>query len=99
MMANDDSRIPHKLRKVYRRLQRWRSLHTGLLPIPEPLWAAAVDLAREHGISPPRMFCIWSMASSSSGRKRSFRWRSDGGEDLGRGPAPHSITASTAGVL
>jgi hypothetical protein len=51
-MAKDESGIPHNLRKVYRRLQRWRSSHTGRLPIPEPLWAAAAELAREHGIYP-----------------------------------------------
>ena len=51
-MAKDESGIPHNLRKVYRRLQRWRSSHTGRLPIPESLWAAAAELAREHGIFP-----------------------------------------------
>jgi hypothetical protein len=51
-MAKDESGIAHNLRKVYRRLQRWRSSHTGRLPIPEPLWAAAAELAREHGIYP-----------------------------------------------
>ena len=51
-MAKDESGIPHNLRKVYRRLQRWRSSHTGRLPIPKPLWAAAAELAREHGIFP-----------------------------------------------
>jgi hypothetical protein len=51
-MAKVESGIPHNLRKVYRRLQRWRSLHTGRLPIPERLWAAAAELAREHGIYP-----------------------------------------------
>jgi len=51
-MAKVESGIPHNLRKVYRRLQRWRSLHTGRLPIPERLWAAAAGLAREHGIYP-----------------------------------------------
>ena len=28
-MARDESGIPHNLRNVYRRLQRWRSSHTG----------------------------------------------------------------------
>jgi len=51
-MAKDESGIPHNLRKVYRRLQRWRNSHTGRLPIPESLWAAAAELAREHGIFP-----------------------------------------------
>jgi len=44
--------IPPDMRKVYRRLQQWRSAHVGRSPIPEPLWAAAAELAREHGINP-----------------------------------------------
>ncbi len=49
-MANEFPDIPHNLRKVYRRFERWRSAHTGRLPIPERLWAAAAELAREHGV-------------------------------------------------
>jgi hypothetical protein len=49
-MASELPDIPHNLRKIYRRFERWRSAHTGRLPIPERLWAAAVELAREHGI-------------------------------------------------
>ncbi|MGD0223017.1 MAG: hypothetical protein ABSF71_11820 [Terriglobia bacterium] len=44
--------IPNNMRKVYQRFQRWRRSHTGRLPIPEPLWAAAAELAREHGVFP-----------------------------------------------
>jgi hypothetical protein len=51
-MANEFPAISPSMRKVYRRLKRWRSAHTGRLPIPEPLWAAAAELAREHGIYP-----------------------------------------------
>ena len=51
-MASDESGIPHKMRKVYRRFQRWRSSHLGRLPIPEPLWAAAAEVAREQGVFP-----------------------------------------------
>ncbi len=49
-MARKSSDIPNNLQKVYRRFERWRSAHTGRLPIPERLWAAAVRLAREHGV-------------------------------------------------
>ena len=42
--------IPNSIQKVYRRFEQWRSAHTGRLPIPERLWAAAVELAREHGV-------------------------------------------------
>ena len=51
-MANEIPDIPPNMQKVYRRLRRWRSTHTGRLPIPESLWAAAGELAREHGINP-----------------------------------------------
>src|SRR5437660_12929231 len=51
-MARQSPDIPHDMQKVYRRFERWRSAHTGRLPIPERLWAAAVELAREHGVSP-----------------------------------------------
>ena len=49
-MVQESSDIPPDIQKVLRRLERWRSAHTGRLPIPEGLWAAAVGLAREHGV-------------------------------------------------
>ena len=51
-MASELSAIPHNMRRLYRRFERWRSAHTGRLPIPERLWAAATELAREHGVFP-----------------------------------------------
>jgi hypothetical protein len=51
-MVNKIPVIPPSMRKVYLRLKRRRSSHTGRLPIPERLWAAAAELAREHGIFP-----------------------------------------------
>ncbi len=51
-MASELPDIPHNMRRVYRRFERWRSAHTGRLPIPERLWTAAAELAREHGIFP-----------------------------------------------
>jgi len=51
-MTSEIPVIPPNMRKVYHRLKRWRGSHTGRLPIPEPLWAAAAELAREHGIFP-----------------------------------------------
>lgn len=42
--------IPPNMQKVLRRFERWRSAHTGRLPIPKRLWTAAVKLAREHGV-------------------------------------------------
>jgi len=50
-MADEISDIPPDMRKVFGRLQRWRSKQTRRVPIPEPLWTAAAELAREHGIN------------------------------------------------
>jgi len=49
-MATEPADIPHGMRRVYRRFERWRSARTGRLPIPEPLWASAAEVAREHGV-------------------------------------------------
>jgi hypothetical protein len=35
---------------VCRRFERWRKEHKARLPIPEALWAAAAEAAREHGV-------------------------------------------------
>src|SRR4030095_7191109 len=32
------------------RVAGWRRSNTGPLPIPETLWAAAAEVAREHGV-------------------------------------------------
>lgn len=42
--------IPDGMRALHGRFARWRKSHTGRLPIPEPLWAAAAEVAREHGV-------------------------------------------------
>jgi hypothetical protein len=51
-MASDLPDIPPNMQQLYRRFERWRSARTGRFPIPERLWAAAAELAREHGVSP-----------------------------------------------
>jgi len=38
------------MRSVHRRFENWRGSHRGRLPIPESLWASAVELARQHGV-------------------------------------------------
>ena len=50
-MANEIPDIPRDMRKIYRRLWRWRSSHARRVPLPDSLWAAAGELAREHGIN------------------------------------------------
>jgi hypothetical protein len=47
-----ESEVPMAMRKLYRRLERWRSNRQGRSRIPESLWAAAGELAREHGVNP-----------------------------------------------
>jgi hypothetical protein len=42
--------IPPNMQKVLNRFERWRSAHTGRLPIPKRLWTAAVKLAREREV-------------------------------------------------
>ena len=49
-MPRESPDISPKMRKVLRRFERWRSAHTGRLPIPQRLWTAAVELAGEHGV-------------------------------------------------
>ena len=50
-MAIIEAEVPVAMRTVYRRLERWRSKRKGRARIPEPLWAAAGELAREHGVN------------------------------------------------
>ena len=50
-MANEARpEIPAGMRRVCRRFERWRKGHKARLPIPEALWAAAAEAAREHGV-------------------------------------------------
>jgi hypothetical protein len=42
--------IPVGLRRVHRKLERWRSTRSGRSPLPEALWRAAGEAAREHGV-------------------------------------------------
>jgi hypothetical protein len=42
--------IPAGMQRVCRRFERWRKGHKARLPIPEVLWSAAAEAAREHGV-------------------------------------------------
>jgi len=42
--------VPVGMERIYRRFERWRSSHRGRQPIPAALWAAAAEVAREHGV-------------------------------------------------
>lgn len=50
-MTVAESDVPITMRKVYRRLERWRSQRTGRLRIPTSIWSAAGELAREQGVN------------------------------------------------
>jgi hypothetical protein len=50
MMASTAPTIPTGMRRIYRRFERWRKSHPGRLPIPQTLWDAAVEVAREQGV-------------------------------------------------
>ena len=49
--STGDADVPVAMRKVHRELQRWRSQRKGRERIPEALWTAAGELAREHGVN------------------------------------------------
>ena len=51
MAANQTHDFPADVQKTYRRFVRWRSSHSGRLPIPERLWTAAAEVARKRGIN------------------------------------------------
>ena len=50
-MTAAESEVPMPMKKVYRRLELWRSRRTGRSKIPASIRAAAGQLAREHGVS------------------------------------------------
>jgi hypothetical protein len=50
-MSTDELAVPPGLGTIYRRFQSWRKSHPGRLPIPERLWAAATQAARDYGVS------------------------------------------------
>src|SRR5438270_485436 len=50
MSASKSLEIPVGMREVCRRFEHWRKGQKARLPIPEPLWAAAAEAAREHGV-------------------------------------------------
>jgi len=43
-------RIPAELQELQRRFEQWRETRQPRTRIPEPLWAAAVKMAQQHGL-------------------------------------------------
>ena len=50
MASKKPFEIPVGMRRVCRRFEGWRKGHKARLPIPDALWAAAAEAAREHGV-------------------------------------------------
>ncbi len=49
-MAQASRVVPTDMQELCERFEAWRRTRPGKLPIPEPLWAAAAQLARSHGV-------------------------------------------------
>jgi hypothetical protein len=54
LILNDKgaSRIPEPIAQLQRRFDEFRSMQPHRTKLPETLWQAAVELAREHGLHP-----------------------------------------------
>lgn len=50
-MGRKKTRLPStRVEPVRQQIQHWRETRAKRSPMPEPLWRAAVGLAREHGV-------------------------------------------------
>ena len=49
-MAQKSRVVPTGLQELCERFEAWRRTRSRKLPIPEPLWAAAAQLAQSHGV-------------------------------------------------
>jgi len=51
MKSPSKSDLPAKLARGRERFEKWRSKRKTRSRLPEPLWSAAVELAREYGVN------------------------------------------------
>ena len=51
MGANEHAKLPRDLARGRNRLQAWRGRRKARGPIPQSLWALAVELVGRHGVS------------------------------------------------
>jgi hypothetical protein len=49
-MNRKSTLIPEPIAQLQRQLDEFRSTHVTRTKLPEPLWQAAVELARQHGV-------------------------------------------------
>ena len=55
------SSTPEPILKLQRQLQDFRSSQPGRVKLPEPLWQAAVELARQYGLWPVAPLYGWTI--------------------------------------
>jgi hypothetical protein len=53
------SPIPGPIEQLQRQLDEFRSAQLHRTKLPETLWRAAVELARQHGVYPSFSRCSW----------------------------------------
>jgi hypothetical protein len=51
-MNRESKPIPEPVAQLQRQLEQFRSAQPGRTKLPESLWQAAVELARQHGVYP-----------------------------------------------
>jgi hypothetical protein len=51
-MNRESAPIPEPVEQLQRQLEQFRSSQPGRTKLPESLWQAAVELARQHGVHP-----------------------------------------------
>ena len=51
MGINNTRKLPRKLEGVRRRIERWRRTRKARSPVPDSLWAAAVEMANVYGMN------------------------------------------------
>ena len=49
-MSHEKRAIPDDLLQLSQQLAEWRSAHPPRSRLPEPMWAAAVEMAQRHGL-------------------------------------------------
>jgi len=64
------SPIPEPVVQLQRQLDQFRSTQPRRTKLPEPLWQAAVELARQHGIYPVARQRLYAEGTQSTGADR-----------------------------
>ena len=75
-----------RMQQVGRRIEHWRETGGRLGRMPEPLWAAAMALAREHGVY-------------ATAQGLGLSYNSLGARVEGRGPKHRAAKAPRAGAM